>query len=241
MDFERALLERVVTNDRDARARFSAHYRDPMLKIWEQRRPKSCSADLDSDFVHWFLIEWIARPDDSWGNLKKFLSKNTHERSPKFLAWWAATARHRFSDFYREKIRSRFEQRAIAEDEELDRISETTASDPEREMIVDDALVALGECFDHFLDRSDVRIECRLLTNLSVARPHASASELLETLKKLGFEVREGELASRRGRVAARLRGAAMLIGRCLSARGFTADEVRSALPSFVDTLAAAE
>lgn len=192
--------------------------------------------------MHWFLIEWIARPGESWGNLKKFLRKNTQEQSvedvPRFLAWWAACAHHRFTDFYREKVRSRFEQRAIASADQIDELSETVPSDPEREMIRSDVLLALGECFEHFLDSSDVRIECRLLSNLSVARPHASADELLETLKKLGFEVREGALAARRGRVAARLRGAAMLIGRCLTSRGYTADEVRSALPSFVDTIA---
>lgn len=238
MNIEETLLRDVVANSGDARARFLSIYLRPMLKIWELKRPKSASTELSSDFVHWFLVEWIARPNDSYGNLNKFLEKISLQDESQFLAWWSSIARHRYSDFYREKIRSRYEQRTIAEDgTALEAMTERDPRDPERSMIMDDALIALGECFDNFLGRSDVRIEGRLFGSLCLARPGASPNELLETLHKLGFEVKEGELAARKGRVAAQIRGAATLIGRCLSLRGFTTDEVREALPDFVGNI----
>lgn len=238
MSIEETLLRDVVANSGDARARFLAAYLRPMLKIWELKRPKSASAELSSDFVHWFLVEWIARPGDSYGNLNRFIEKIPIQDESQFLAWWSSTARHRYTDFYREKIRSRYEQRAMADDAgELDAIRERDPRHPERSMIMGDALVALGECFDNFLGRSEVRIEGRLFGSLCLARPGASPNELLETLHKLGFEVKEGELATRKGRVGAQIRGAATLIGRCLSSRGFTTDEVREALPDFVGNI----
>src|SRR5262249_31273262 len=96
---EESLLNDVVANVDGARARFTAEYLEPMRHIWERRRPRSCSSELDSDFVHWFLVEWIARPNDTFGNLKKFIERKRDQKSTHFLGWWSAIARHRFSDF----------------------------------------------------------------------------------------------------------------------------------------------
>jgi hypothetical protein len=210
---ERALFEKILAGDANARAELFANYRGPMLKVWRRRKKGLCTDDLDDDFIHWVLIEWISRPKDSFRNLEKFLRTGASRNNISFLAWWSAIARHRFSDFYREKIRSRFEQELLADNYRVIDLWEEPAS--ELPLADHDTAVALGECFDQLLGKE----------------PH-------QALHKLGFELKDGTLSQRRGRVAQDMLTKAASIGSRLSSRGFTAEEVRRALPAFLQTLA---
>jgi hypothetical protein len=209
---EEQILRAIIDGNAHARAEFSQLYLDRMLAIWSRRRPKNIDEDLDRDFVHWFLYDWISRPNDTHGYLSKFLDKHGAGKEIKFLKWWAATARHRFTDFYREMIRSRFEQRSLGsaeEDREL--VRREAVADPERLIFLAEAVAVLDECF--------------------------ADADCVALLKRLGFELRDGELVSRRGRVSERERGTAAAIGRRLTARGYTPEEVRRALPGFLARL----
>lgn len=206
-------LEKIIAGDARALAELQTNYREPMLKIWRRKKRGLCADDLDDDFIHWFLIDWISRPNDSFGNLQKFLRSGSKKRS--FLAWWSAIARHRFTDFYREKIRSRFEQKMLDDNYELIDFGDISPAPSEQLWVDQNTAEVLEECFDRVLDEPT----------------HAA-------LRKLGFEIKDGELTSRKGRVARDVLQKAAAIGKILVARGITSDEVRRILPAFVQSLA---
>lgn len=240
LEHERALFERVLAKDVPARNELFESYRDPLLEVWSTRGRRSSArttVGLDEDFVHWFLMEWLARPEGEYGNLRKLLPKEG--RRPLFLSWFAVQARSRYADFIRETVEAKHHAQhldALAVVAELERPVLAAPSDPEARVAREQALEHLRGCLERFTRQGTGRLS-RLFAKVLGVLPPRPIDQVVRLLEGLGVVFEDGEPVPRRGRVSQELLSSAREIGTCLEAHGHDRADVALALPELLETL----
>ncbi|MCK6546265.1 hypothetical protein L6R52_10480, partial [Myxococcota bacterium] len=95
---ERLLVALVLEGEPEALGHFLSYFAPRLEDLWRRGAGRRFAReDLALDYVHWFLTDWLARPDGTWKNLRRF----ERQQARGFVDWWRARATWLWRDFHR--------------------------------------------------------------------------------------------------------------------------------------------